>query len=128
LETTQLATGAPERVALILSLSGHVNHERIPPECIEGANLYEMKSVGVEPSVMLIRSREALLSFVNEYLAFLAAMEREHPHAAAIDIVPAVGLPVAVELGRRRTRSKHPPLRVWDLVDGAYVLAAEVGS
>jgi hypothetical protein len=126
-ETTQLAAGNPERVALILSLSGEVNHERIPAECVEGAYVYEMKPADAEQSVMLIRSREALLSFVNEYLAFLARLERDHPQAVALDIVPAVGIPVAVELGRRRTRSKHPPLRVWDLVDGGYVLAAEVG-
>ena len=127
LETTQRAAGDPERVTLILSLSGQVNHGGIPAECVEGASVYEMTPVDFEQSVMLIRSREALLSFVNEYLAFLALLERDHPQAAALDLVPAVGLPVAVELGRRRTRSKHPPLRVWDLTDDGYVLAAEVG-
>jgi len=125
-ETTRRAAGDPRRVTLILSLSGQVDHERVPAECVEGNNVYEMKPVGAEQSVMLVRSREALLSFVNEYLAFLALVERDHPEATALDIVPAVGLPAAVELGRRRTRSKHPPLRVWDLVDGGYVLAAEV--
>lgn len=125
-QTTQLAAGDPERVTLILSLSGQVNHERIPAECVEGASVYEMTPVDAEQSVMLIRSREALLAFVNEYLAFLGLLERDHPQAAALDVVPAVGLPVAVELGRRRTRSKHPPLRVWDLTDDGYVLAAEV--
>ena len=126
-QTTQLAVGDPSRVVLILSLSGQVDHERIPAECIGGSNVYEMKPADAEQSVMLIRSREALLSFVNEYLAFLAVTEREHPQAAALDIVPAVGLPAAVELGRRRTRSKHPPLRVWDLIDARYQLAAEIG-
>ena len=125
-QTTQLVPGNPERVALILSLSGQVNHERIPAECVQGATVYEMTPTGAEQGVMLVRSREALLSFVNEYLAFLALLERDHPQAAALDVVPAVGLPVAVELGRRRTRSKHPPLRVWDLTDDGYVLAAEV--
>lgn len=125
-QTTQLAAGDPDRASLILSLSGQVNHERIPAECVDGTNVYEMKPVDVEQSVMLIRSREALLSFVNEYLSFLAALERDHPQVAALDIVPAVGLPVAVELGRRRTRTKHPPLRVWDLIDGGYALAVEI--
>ena len=36
-QTTQLTAGGPERVALILSLSGQVDHERIPTECVEGA-------------------------------------------------------------------------------------------
>jgi CBASS immunity sensor of nucleotide second messenger signals len=127
-QTTQLTAVDPERVTLILSLSGQVDHGRLPVECVDGATVYEMTPAGVQQGVMLIRSREALLAFVNEYLAFLAKLERDHSNAQAIDVVPAVGLPVAVELGRRRTRSKHPRLRVWDQTDeGDYVLATEVG-
>ena len=55
-------------------------------------------------------------------------IELLHAAPQAIDVVPAVGLPAAVELGRRRTRSKHPRLRVWDQTDdGDYVLATKVG-
>jgi SMODS-associated and fused to various effectors sensor domain len=127
-QTAQLTAADPERVTLILSLSGQVDHGRLPVECVNGATVYEMTPAGAQQGVMLIRSREGLLVFVNEYLAFLAMLERDHSNAQAIDIVPAVGLPVAVELGRRRTRSKHPRLRVWDQTDdGDYVLATEVG-
>jgi hypothetical protein len=81
-----------------------------------------------EQECALLDTLLLLLAFVTEYLAFLAKLERDHPNALAIDVVPAVGLPVAIELGRRRTRSKHPRLRVWDQTDdGDYVLATEVG-
>jgi len=127
-QTTQVTTANSDRVTLILSLSGQVDHGRLPDECVDGATVYEMTPSGVQQGVMLVRSREALLAFVNEYLAFLAKLERDHSNTQVIDIVPAVGLPVAVELGRRRTRSKHPRLRVWDQTDdGDYVLATEVG-
>jgi len=127
-QTMQLAAGDPERVVLILSLSGQVDHERIPPESVASATVYEMTPADAEQGVMLIRSREALTSFVNAYLGFLAQVERDHPKATAIDLVPAVGLAVAVELGRRRTRSKHPALRVWDQTsDGGYAVATVVG-
>jgi SMODS-associated and fused to various effectors sensor domain len=127
-ETTRIRPGRGDRVILILSLSGQVDRDRIPAECIEDSTVYEMRPVGADQGVTLIRNRESLLMFVTEYLAFLAAVERDHPKADAIDVVPAVGLTTAVELGRRRTRSKHPVLRIWDQTErGDYALATEIG-
>lgn len=127
-KATRVVDGEQERVVLILSLSGQVDFESIPPECVRGATVYEIKPADAEQGVMLIRTREALNSFVSAYLRFLAQLENDHPNAAAIDLVPAVGLSVAVELGRRRTRSKHPVLHVWDQTsDGGYAMVAKVG-
>jgi hypothetical protein len=114
-------------VTLILSLSGHVDHDALPVSLNEQA-IYEMKPVQASPSVNLFRTRDTLTMFVDAYLALLAQVERDHPLAQAIDIVPSIGLSGAVELGRRRTRSKHPALRVWDqdTSGGGYSLATIV--
>jgi hypothetical protein len=118
------------RVTLILSLSGHVDHNRVPTELTEGAAVYEMSPVNADPSVNLFRVRDTLTMFTDAYLAFLSAVERDHPRAEAIDVVPSLALTPAIELGRRRTRSKHPVLRIWDLdsTGGGYSLATEVGG
>ncbi len=126
----QIQDGAgPEvdAVTLVLSLSGRVDHRAIPEEALGAAAVYEVTPVDVEPGVNLFRSRETLRRFTETYLAFLAGVERDHPAATAVNVLGAVGLTPAVELGRRRTRSKHPPLRVFEQVDGGYALAAEVG-
>lgn len=122
------ASGSDE-VTLILSLSGTVNRRDLSPHLVDGPAVYEMSPINAAPSVTLFTSKEALARFTNAYLAFLADLEREHPTTAAIDVVPAIGLTAAIELGRRRTRSKHPTLRVWDQLSdgGGYFLATEVG-
>jgi hypothetical protein len=127
-EVRRLAGPAGEpNVTLILSLSGHVDHDALPMPLKEQA-IYEMKPVQASPSVNVFRTRDTLTMFVDAYLAFLAQVERDHPSARTIDVVPSIGLSGAVELGRRRTRSKHPALHVWDqdTSGGGYSLATTV--
>lgn len=115
-------------VTLVCSVSGTVNRDHIPDACRSGA-IYELTPHGIDPGVDLFRSRETLSTFSATYGSFLATVERDHPAATHIDVIPAIGLAAAIELGRRRTRAAHPVLRVWDqrpTRDG-YDLAAEVG-
>lgn len=114
-------------VTLTLSLSGHVQLADLPAELRSGAT-YEMTPMDADPIPGLVRSRETLRLFSGAYARFLAAVERDHPEATAINLVPAVGLSCAVELGRRRNRVASPTLRIWDRSDsGGYDLATEVG-
>jgi hypothetical protein len=72
---------------------------------------------------------ETLAGFSATYRAFLAALESEHPRPSALNVLGAIPLTAAIELGRRRSRDVHPPLRVWDRDRaGTYTFAIEVTS
>ncbi len=117
-----------DRVLLICSLSGPVDHGRIPDECKDGAAIYEITPEGSPQGVHLFRPRGALAAFDAAYQEFLTRVEGEHQDVDTIDVVAAAGTLPAIQLGRGRTKAAHPPLRVWDQTDdGGYALAAEVG-
>lgn len=120
--------GAPG-VTLICALSGHTDSSKVPPSCAgTDTAVYEMRPVDTEPGVQLFCVEGATENFANTYVGFLAGLERDHPSTTAIDVIPAIGLAPAVELGRRRTRAKHPRLRIWELRNGEYRFATEVGA
>jgi hypothetical protein len=117
-----------DRVTLVCALSGHPDMDKLPASCSgEGVATYKMHPRDQEPGVNLFSVATAIDTFVDTYLAFLADVERDHPDAEVIDVIPAIGQVASIELGRRRTRAKHPRLRIWDLDDGEYVFATEVG-
>jgi hypothetical protein len=90
--------------------------------------VYELRPVGADPVTDLIRVPDSLAAFSATYRSFLAAIEADHPRAEALNIVGALPITAAIEIGRRRTRDVHPPLRVWDRVSGGYRFAVEVGA
>lgn len=115
-------------VALACSISGSVPLDRLPEETTAGV-VYELRPADAEPVTDLIRVPETLAAFSATYRAFLASVEAEHPSATALHVLGALPLTAAIELGRRRTRDVHPPLRVWDRNrDGEYAFAVEVGT
>lgn len=115
-------------VTLACSISGFVPLDRLPGE-LSASALYEIRPADAEPVTDLIRVPETLAAFSATYRAFLAHIEKEHPKATALHVLGALPLTAAIELGRRRTRDVHPPLRVWDRnSEGEYAFAVEVGS
>jgi hypothetical protein len=115
-------------VTLACSISGSVPLDRLPGETTAGA-VYELRPADADPVTDLIRVPETLAAFSATYRAFLAHIENEHPNAAVLHVLGALPLTAAIELGRRRTRDVHPPLRVWDRNrEGEYTFAVEVGS
>lgn len=116
-----------ERVVLLGSISGTVAPSDLDTDLADGAAIYELRPVGTDPKLDLIRVPETLAAFSATYRAFLAHVEHAHPAAAAIGVVGAIPLTAAVEVGRRRLRDVHPPLRVWERnADGNYSLGVEV--
>jgi hypothetical protein len=113
-------------VTLVCSISGSVSLGELPDE-LAGTTVYELRPVGTTPVTDLIRVPETLIAFSATYRAFLASIEKTHPDAAVVNVLGALPITAAVEIGRRRTRHVHPPLRVWDRADGGYALAVEVG-
>lgn len=116
-------------VTLACSISGPAPRNRLPPETTAGAAVYELRPADAQPVTDLIRVPETLAAFSATYRAFLAKIEAEHAEAAGLNVVGAIPVTAAIEIGRRRTRDVHPPLRVWDRAQGGeYTLAVEVGS
>lgn len=117
-----------DTVTLACSVSGSVPLDQLPAEPTAGA-VYELRPADADPVTDLIRVPETLAAFSATYRAFLASIEAEHSNATALHVLGALPLTAAIELGRRRTRDVHPPLRVWDRDrDGEYVVAVEVGA
>lgn len=112
-------------VTLVCSVSGSVSLDELPAE-LNDTCIYELRPVGADPVPDLLRVPESLAAFSAAYLAFLGSTESHHPAATAINIVGALPVTAAIEIGRRRTREVHPPLRVWDRVPGGYSLALEI--
>ena len=68
-----------------------------------------MRPEGVPPNRDLIRSDASLKSFSRAWREFLRHVEALHPGAQTIDVVPAVPLSAAVELGRAHSRRASAP-------------------
>jgi hypothetical protein len=116
-----------DRIVLLASISGTVAPGDLNDDLLDGAAVYELRPVGTDPKLDLIRVPETLAAFSATYRAFLAHIEHAHPAAAAIDVVGALPLTAAIEIGRRRLRDVHPPLHVWERKpDGGYSLGMEI--
>jgi hypothetical protein len=116
-----------ENVTLLCSVSGSVSVGDLEPAIVDHAAVYEIRPVNETPRPDLLRVRESLAAFSAIYRAFLAQLERDHPNTTNIDLVPAVPITAAIELGRRRMRDVHPRLRVWERIEDRYVMVREVG-
>lgn len=116
-----------DQVTLLCSISGSVSLSDLSHELTAGA-VYEIAPNGCTPRPDLLRVPESVTAFSATYRLFLAQIERDHPGLAAIDVVPAVPVTAAIELGRRRMRDVHPVLRIWDRADGEYAFALVVGQ
>jgi hypothetical protein len=120
------AEGA-EKVVLLASISGTIQAADVNPDVLDGAAVYELRPTAIDPKVDLIRVPETLTAFSATYRAWLAHIENAHPSAQAIDVIGALPLTAAIELGRRRLRDVHPPLRIWERnQNGGYTLGMEV--
>jgi hypothetical protein len=126
-ETVTTRTGANDSVALILSISGTVDIDRLPASTTD-ATIYTIQpAAGVVAGPDVFRNRASLDAFAATYRAFLAQLEVDHPGLAHVDVFPAIPLTAAVTLGRARMADAHPPLRIHDRNDdGGYAFALEI--
>jgi hypothetical protein len=118
----------PRKVALVMSLSGRVDHTRLPTEIDSSFSLYELQIIGRDPSLDFLRRREDLTRFAFVYREFLAMLGREHPQAPELHLFPAVPAPVAVLCGFERLPKVQPHLIVYnnDGGENGFVRAIEV--
>jgi hypothetical protein len=118
--------GRAEHVALIVSLSGTIDGNRLPETITPETTVYTITPVGSDATPDIFRNRAAVDAFATTYRSFLATIEREHPGLTAIAVFPAVPIAAAVTLGRARMRGVHPPLRVHERDGEGYTLALEI--
>jgi hypothetical protein len=119
--------GGESAVTLLCSLSGTINPNELPTEIVQASAVYEIRPSTADAGPEILRSRTTLRNFASTYREFLAAVETAHPDATAINLVAAVPVTAAIELGRARMRNVHPPLRVYERAEAGYALAVEVG-
>ncbi|PWK89498.1 hypothetical protein C8D88_102772 [Lentzea atacamensis] len=115
----QVRAGADNtQVAVMLSVSGTVDRTRLAGAISNSCTLYELTPEDVTPAPALISTASTLDRFSQTWRALLATIEIEHPGARNIAVFPAVPAAAAVSMGRHLMRVAHPPLRIFDRVQG----------
>lgn len=126
-EVVKTQSGAADRVALLVSISGTVDSALLPETITAETTVYTIKPIGTEATPDVFRNGGAVDAFAITYRTFLASIERDHPGLETIEVFPAVPLAAAVTLGRARMADVHPPLCIHDRNgDGGYTLALEI--
>lgn len=116
LQTVRRQQGTnPQNIALVVSLSGTVRQDELPPAIDATYSVYEITpGAGVIPSPSLMRSRSDLGLFEQESRRFLAMVEQEHGKIDTIALFPALNVAPAVVLGRVLMPNVSPSWRVFD--------------
>ena len=106
--------GSPDKVALMLSLSGTIPLKALPQSVRGGSTIYEITLRGQHPATTFLRLRQDLDGFRLAYQEALGTILKNHGLVPSIDLFPAVPAPIAVLCGRELLPKVHPHLRVYD--------------
>lgn len=117
-------------VALILSFSGTIRPENLPPMIDESFSIYEITLAGATPSPPFLRTRDDLMRFKDTYQAALRVIMRDHGILQALHVFPAVPAPIAVLCGRELLPKVDPRLLIYDYdkAKGGFTFALEVNK
>lgn len=114
---------APDKVALVLSLSGAIALESLPAHVDESFSVYILTLQDMTPNPGFLRQREDLEAFRAAYRGLLAELRQQHPAAKALHAFPAVPAPIAIACGFDLLPKIDPMLCVYDNVqaEGGFV-------
>lgn len=101
-------------VALLLSLSGKIHADTLPPEINDAYTLYEITLAEDDPKPTYLRLREDLTNFKEIYQTALRSILRDHGNIESLHLFPAVPAPVAILCGRELLPKVDPRLLVYD--------------
>ncbi|MFE2753869.1 SAVED domain-containing protein [Actinosynnema sp. NPDC059335] len=120
--TAELRRGGsdPTRVAVMFSISGSVDINRLPPDVLDSHTVYELRPSSALPTPELIDTQATLDRFSHAWRTLLSTIEVDHPDAPAIPIFPAVPPAAAIAIGRHLLRAAHPPLHIYDRAPGSH--------
>jgi hypothetical protein len=103
-----------DAVALVLSLSGTIELDRLPKNIDSSFFVYELTLSSTRPTPMFLKTRTDLEEFRRAYQAALREIEARHDGLGELHVFPAVPAPVAVLCGRERSTKTDPPFIVYD--------------
>jgi hypothetical protein len=114
---------APEKIALVLSLSGAIDPASLPAHVDGSYSVYGITLRDAVPNPGFLRQREDLDEFRKVYRELLALMRKKHPSARELHMFPAVPAPVAIACGFDLLPKVDPTLVVYDNVqtEGGFV-------
>jgi len=104
------------KVALLLSISGKIDINKLPPDITESTTIYELIPNNREPSRNLIETRGDLEQFRKAYEQGLRRIERHHPKAK-LCFFPAIPVSIAITCGREQLKRISSTLLVYDMGD-----------
>ncbi len=102
------------KVALVLSLSGSIRRNTLPPHINADFYIYEISLKGVTPDPMHLRTKQDLLNFQRIYQRTLGKFMKDHPALHEFHLFPAVPAPVAVMCGYELLPKSHPTALIYD--------------
>lgn len=104
----------PQKVALLLSLSGTISPDALSSEIDQSFSIYELTLESQTPNTMFLNTRDDLMAFRKAYQQLLGDLLANHGKLETIHLFPAVPLPVAVICGHDLLNKTHPSLTVYD--------------
>ena len=100
--------------ALNLSISAHINNERIAPLVKEGTDIWTITPEGGECGNDIIRCPEQLSHFRKVIRVLIKQMMEQYGMRTPLHIFPAMPVSCAVELGRIRMPKADMPWLIYD--------------
>jgi hypothetical protein len=128
-EIRDLRSGTDQtQVALIISLSGVINENALPPDIDKRFSVYEITLADQTPNVDFLRQRGDLQEFRILYRSFLSELMKKHPNVKELHVFPAIPAPVAIACGHDLLPKVHPALLVYDYdkKTGGFILGLRV--
>jgi len=126
-KTIEEGSSDSTEVTVIFSVSGSIEHNRLPSDITEGSRIVEIRPLSTGPSFDLVTSETTVDNFSRTWRCLLGEIET-HENVTKINLVPAVPTTIAIAIGRFINRSVHPPMRVYDRLrhDSDYAFTLEV--
>ncbi len=126
---TQLRSSSrPERVVIVLSLSGTIHPAELPEHIDDTFNLFQIAPVDCDPNRDILDARESLEAFSRTFTGLLSQLEVKHKSAQEIHLFPAIPVSAAVACGRAIMRDAQPALKIYDRSGAEYVHALTVNE
>ncbi len=105
-----------EKVALVLSLSATISHDRITDVIGDDVSIWTLAID--QPHNDFLKSREHLAEFRRMFRKLMDEIKAKHGQNNQLHLFPAVPVSVAIEIGRVRMPKADLPLLIYDQNNG----------
>ena len=102
------------KVSLVLSISGKINLNDLPKDVRESHTIYEITLANKKPSPLVLKRKEDLLDFKEQYQKFLREIRTSHKSPKEISLFPAIPVPIAILCGRERLPKVDSDFIIYD--------------